>query len=143
MTPCVIDASVAIKWYVPEVHHEAALRLLAQQQQGGLHFHVPDLFLAETGNILWKKLRSQELTPGDLRAITRALWTVPKTIYPTSVLLLAALELAAELDRTVYDCLYLALAGALNCPLVTADLKLYRALRHTPWRGLLTWVSEV
>ena len=143
MSACVIDASVALKWYVPEVHHDRALRLLERQRQGALDFHVPDLFLAETGNILWKKRRTGELDRPDMRRIAEALGAVPKTVYPTAVLLPAALDLAADLDRTVYDCLYLALAGALDCALVTADQKLYRALRPTPWRNLLTWVADL
>ena len=143
MSPCVIDASVAVKWYIPEVHHESALRLLERQRHGGVHFHVPDLFLAETGNILWKKHRTGELERPEMRRIAQALGAVPKTVYPTAVLLTAALDLAAELDRTVYDCLYLALAGALDCPLVTADQKLRRALHLSAWRNLLTWVADL
>lgn len=142
MTPCVIDASVALKWYVPEIHHESALRLLGRQLRGQLHFHVPDLFLAETGNILWKKVRAGELERRQMRQIAEALWAVPKTVYPTGILLPAALDLATELDRTVYDCLYLALAGALDCSLVTADQRLHRGLRNTPWESLLTWVAD-
>ena len=143
MSPRVIDASVALKWYVPEIHYEGAVRLLERQRAGEVHFHVPDLFLAETGNILWKKHRSGDLERPEMLRIAQALGGVPKTVYPTAVLLPAALDLAADLDRTVYDCLYLALAGALACPLVTADQKLYRALHHSAWRNLLTWVGDL
>jgi predicted nucleic acid-binding protein len=139
----VIDASVALKWYLPEVHYERAVRLLERQRAGEVRFHVPDLFLAETGNVLRKKHRTGELDRPEMRRIAQALGAVPKTVYPTAVLLPAALDLAADLDRTVYDCLYLALAGALDCPLVTADQKLYRALRATAWQNRLTWVAEL
>jgi len=143
LSPRVIDASVALKWYVPEVHFEAALRLLERQRAGEVQFHVPDLFLAETVNVLWKKHRAGELQHPEMRRIAEALGSIPKTVYPTAVLLPAALELAADLDRTLYDCLYLALAGALNCPLVTADQKLYRALGRSAWGDLLTWVADL
>jgi predicted nucleic acid-binding protein len=143
LSPWVIDASVAVKWYVPEVHWQGAWRLLERQRAGQVHFHVPGLFLAETGNILWKKRRTGELDRPEIRRIAGALAAVPKTVHPTGVLLPAALELADDLDRSVYDCLYLALAGALGCPLATADQKLYRALHATSWRSILTWVEDL
>ena len=52
MNACVIDASVAIKWYVPEASSEAALRLLNIQREQGISLHVPDLLICEAGNIL-------------------------------------------------------------------------------------------
>ena len=52
----VIDASVAIKWVVPEAGTEEAVELLGR---GGLV--APDLLFAECANILWKKVRNGEL----------------------------------------------------------------------------------
>jgi predicted nucleic acid-binding protein len=47
----VVDASVAIKWYLPEIHSEDALRLIDEERE----LLVPDLVWSEVGNILWKK----------------------------------------------------------------------------------------
>jgi predicted nucleic acid-binding protein len=52
----VVDASVAVKWFVKEDGHEAALGLLAHA-----HLSAPDLVFAETANVLWKKLRRNRL----------------------------------------------------------------------------------
>ena len=41
----------------------------------------------------------------------------------------SALRLAAAHDRSYYDALYLALALAIGCELVTADEKFYRAVK--------------
>ena len=49
----VVDAGVAIKWYVPEIHEREAKRFLDPAHT----LHVPDLFFPEFGNILWKKAR--------------------------------------------------------------------------------------
>jgi hypothetical protein len=49
MADVVVDASVVIKWHVPEIHSDAALRLL---RDDGPALHVPDLLFAEVGNIL-------------------------------------------------------------------------------------------
>jgi len=140
---CVVDASVALKWYVPEPYSENALRLLESHLQGDLALHVPDLFLAESGNILWKKVQRGELSGHEAGEISRALLSVPKTVYPTEILLPAAVRLACALGRTVYDSLYLALAALVDCPMITADQRLYRALGGTEWSVLLRWVGDL
>jgi predicted nucleic acid-binding protein len=139
----VLDASVALKWYVPEVHSDRALQVLESYQAGNLALHVPDLFLAEAGNILWKKVRRGELLERDMEEISRALLSVPKTVYPTELLLPAALKLAHALDTTVYDSLYLALAGLLDCPLITADQKLWRAVSRSRWSQHIRWIGQI
>ena len=143
MNRCVLDASVALKWYVPEVHSALALQVLESHQAGELSLHVPDLFLAEAGNILWKKVRRGELSERDMEEISRSLLSVPKTVYSTELLLPAALKLAHALDATVYDSLYLALAGLLDCPLITADQKLWRAVSQSRWARHIRWIAEI
>jgi predicted nucleic acid-binding protein len=57
---CVLDASVAAKWFLPRAHEtltEEALRLLEGYSKGDTRFLVPDLFWPEFGNILWKAVR--------------------------------------------------------------------------------------
>lgn len=44
----VVDASVVAKWYVPEIHTLAALKLL----DGTYGLDAPDLLPSELGNIL-------------------------------------------------------------------------------------------
>jgi predicted nucleic acid-binding protein len=51
MSAFVVDASVGIKWYVPEVYDVDARRLQAPAHL----LHVPTLWDVETANILWKK----------------------------------------------------------------------------------------
>jgi len=52
------------------------------------------------------------------------------------------LRIAIETGRTFYDSLYVALAEALSCPLVTADEKLYDALRTGPLGSTVRWVTD-
>ena len=143
MNHCVLDASVAVKWYVPEVHSEKALSLLEAQRGADLTIHVPDLFLAGTGNIVWKKVRRREISEREAGEISRALLSVPKVVYPTEVLLPASLELACRLGRTVYDSLYLALAALLDSPLITADQRLFRGLAQAGWTPLVRWIGDL
>lgn len=56
-------------------------------------------------------------------------------------LLRPAYALARQIQRSLYDCLYLALAEVIDGRMVTADRKLYAALKDgDPGRRLL-WVE--
>ena len=85
MNACVIDASVAVKWYVPEVYSEEALHLLAAREKGEVQFHVPDLFASELGNILWKKVRRGVLEEKEAREIARQLLAIPMMVHGSRV----------------------------------------------------------
>ena len=49
-----------------------------------------------------------------------------------SPMMARALQLAIECDHAVYDCVYLAVAEALDSELITADVKFARKLASTP-----------
>ena len=139
MTPLVVDASVAIKWLLPELHSNSARRVLAEDAT----LFAPDLLWAELGNVLWKRVRSGEIAAEDARDLLRDFRRFPVSTTPALVLIGAALEIATQLDRTVYDSLYLALAIGKRCRLVTADRRLYNALKRGPLASTLVWVEDV
>ncbi len=131
MTQFVIDASVAVKWFLPasgEPLADEALRLLAGYADGRFQFAVPDLFWAECANILWKAVRqgrcSRKTAEEAILALKRR--NLPTT--PSTALLEEAFSIATTFDRTVYDSLYVALAIQLRANLVTADERLANAL---------------
>jgi predicted nucleic acid-binding protein len=138
----VVDAGVAIKWYVPEIHASAAKRLL----RPNLTLHVPDLFFAEFSNILWKKarlLKVPEITEEEGREILGLVLGVSLTVHPMAPLARTAYELAVRSRRTpVYDCCYLALAIAQDCRMVTADRTFYDAFKTGSYRSHLLWVAD-
>jgi len=138
MKDLVVDASVAIKWFIPEVHAEAASKLL----NGQTVLYAPDLIGPELGNILWKKTRRGEIGTAKAFQILGIFETIGVEFYPSAVLLPSALDLAVRLDRTVYDCLYLALALAQNCPLVTADRRFHSAVAASAHAGRIRWVED-
>ena len=57
MTRYVVDASVVIKWFIPEIYAESAGFL----QNSSYQLHAPAFFVLEVGNALCKKIRRQEL----------------------------------------------------------------------------------
>ena len=123
-----VDSSVALKWFVPEVLSDEAEHLL----DGSVGLWTPDLLFAEFGNVVWKKVGRGEIRPSEARDIVAALELVPLTVVPCSQLIAAALEIAISYRRTVYDALYLALAVARDCTFITADDRLARALGRGP-----------
>ena len=138
MTRLIVDASVAIKWVVPEEHSEEAYSLLAE----GRDLRSPDLLWAESGNILWKKWRRKELTSQEVGELLTELRRYPLRILPAEPLCDLAWEVAQRFDRSFYDSLYLALAVSDSCPFVTADRRLYNALRTAPDFDLI-WIGDV
>ena len=140
MTALVIASSVAIKWYVPEAYAAEALRV----RNGSDPLHAPDFLEVELAAILWKKIRRGLMTRSladSVRADLPALGLV--TFHPTRPLVPPAFDLADRTGRTVYDCLYLALAIQLGGVMVTADDKLVNSLAGTPWVSSVLRLADV
>lgn len=139
MSRFVVDASVAIKWFTPEVHSDKAIRL----RQPAHDLHVPTFFAVEVGNIPWKKVRRQELALAEAESVLSRLPTLPLREHPDGPLVPAAFALAEQTGRTVYDCLYLALAIHLGGRMVTADERFRNALATTALASHLCWVEDI
>jgi len=138
MTCYVVDASVAVKWFVPEPHTQAALRFL----DGDHQLIAPDLLVPEIGNTLWKKVTRKEVPLRVAKEILQMLNTTPIDFYPSAPLLETALNISIKERRNIYDSLYLALALLKKCRLVTADEKLLNFLRKSPLADHLLWVQD-
>ena len=128
MSAFVVDASVVVKWFVPEIHSDAARRLLTLSHE----YFAPDLLFAETANTIWKKIRRGELTAEHGRRLVDDIGRAALDTVPCRVLALDAHELAHATDRTVYDSLYLALAIRLKTRMLTADERLEAAVTALP-----------
>ena len=123
MRTLVVDASIAVKWVVEEEGTAEALRLLERSK-----LIAPELLVAECANILWKKVRRDELSNEEALLAARLLQSAEIELTPTRLLLEPATRIAIELDHPAYDCIYLALAAERDCPFVTADERLLRKL---------------
>ena len=139
MSIFVVDASVAIKWFFPEIHGDAALGLLEGQHT----LHAPDVIFSEFGNVLWKRFRKNQISTKEASATIEALLSVPLQVQSTQSLIPLALEIACGTHRTVYDSLYLAAATVQQSLFVTADSKLYNALKKGPFSAHLLWVEDI
>lgn len=124
----IIDASVGVKWFVPEDDADKALALLLSDD-----LCVPRLFLSEISNALWKKARLGEI---DLALVEPVASVEQVANYIDDAEHIGrALIIARELDHPVYDCLYLAAAEALDMKLVTADARFLRKVKGTAFQA--------
>ncbi len=135
----VIDASVALKWFVEEDGTAQAAALLA----GSDWLIAPDLILAEVGNAAWKAVRSGMMLPEQFDHAAARLPVAFDELVPLAGLSRRAAAIALALDHPVYDCCYLAVAEARDAPLVTADRRLLRRLADTPWARLVIDLRSV
>ncbi len=134
----VVDASVAIKWFVRENMHEEATQLLA----GDESLLAPDLLLPEVANIAWKKAVRQEIGPEQAVRIVEACLDGGPVLVPSSGLIERAMQMALALTHSVHDCLYLACAEAAGGVLVTADDAFCRTGRQTALAPLVRYLGQ-
>ncbi len=138
-TRLVVDSSVVVKWLLPEPDSETAAKVLDLYQEGTASFLVPDLMYAEVGNVLWKRWRKENIEIEDFYQAIAVLLELNFDLRPTADLLPHALQVATRYGRTVYDSLYLALSQKESAPFVTADKRLFNAVRdsldHIFWLG--------
>jgi predicted nucleic acid-binding protein len=111
----VIDASVALKWVIPEADSDRAAALLNTE------LIAPGFWLAEVANALWRHIRLRQMTPDQALRRLGELASAPVASLSVEPHIAVALTLAIELRHPVYDCLYLALALHADTHVVTAD----------------------
>ncbi len=125
----VVDASVALKWFIgaegDEPHTESAMQLLRGIDDDRLRLIQPPHFFAEVAAVL---ARVAPLSAADnLRDLWRIKWQVEDS---TSVYLLAT-ELATQFQHHLFDTLYHAIAIHTQAStLVTADDRYFSKSRR-------------
>jgi predicted nucleic acid-binding protein len=125
----VVDSSVTFKWFVIEVDRPKAINLRDGFQNGTHELFAPDLLPTEIANALIVAERGKRIAPGEAELLlAQALKSLP-VIVDAVPLLPRALEIAKRYQRSVYDCLYVALAELEQCEFITADMKLVNALQ--------------
>lgn len=112
----VVDASVAVCWYLPDPSSERATALL----QGAEPLIAPGLLQMEIASVLLRAVRRGELTAREAARVTgellpRAITLVPDWPPATVVLATATLH-----GGTVWDAVYVATAISHHASLVTA-----------------------
>ena len=125
----VIDASVALKWFVEENGTRQAAALLA----GSDMLVAPDLIVAEVCNAGWKAVRAGMMRPEQHDHAAARLALAFDELLPLAPLAERAVVLSRRLGHPTYDCFYLVLAEERAARMVTADQRLIRRLAGTQW----------
>jgi predicted nucleic acid-binding protein len=137
---CVVDASVAVKLWLPEPLAAETRALFALSSDPASVFHVPDLFFAECANILWKQVQRGNATTNQVLAHSSDMQALPLQRTATFDLVADALSMALAHAISAYDACYVALAVRLQVPLFTADEKLARRFAGTSIA--VTWLGN-
>src|SRR5215212_8217090 len=95
----VVDASVVIKWFVPEAGSDAASRLLASEHR----LEAPDLLFAEIANVVWKKILRGQLTRAEGQLLVIDFEKIAVNTTPCRALASDAHAIALITSRSVYD----------------------------------------
>ncbi|HET6522540.1 MAG TPA: type II toxin-antitoxin system VapC family toxin, partial [Geminicoccaceae bacterium] len=119
------------KWFVYEEGSDEARVLV----EAGESLIAPDLVIAESCNVAWKKRRTGQMTREQAELLTGQLAGVFDLLFPSSPFAARALAMAEILAHPVYDCFYLALAEQVGVQVVTADARLLNRLRGTAWQA--------
>lgn len=134
----VVDASVVVEFLAPGRLGESADRFIGGLAwPSPLELLAPDLLLLEVANALRKLalMRSISDVAAD-KAVSRLSELGIAIVAPAPLL---ADAWALRNQFTIYDALYVALAQNLGIPLVTADVRLSRAMKGT---GAETWIVD-
>ena len=136
----VIDASVAIKWFVEEDTSALAASLLTESEL----LHAPDFLLIELANIAWKKVLRGDISVEHAQLISARAREPFVSLHPAAALHERALEIAIELQHPVYDCMYLACAELIEdgC-LVSADRRFYDTVAAGRYSALMKPLSSL
>lgn len=138
---CVVDASVAVKWFAHgdwatrEDPIEPATALLLACRDGAVDFYQPPHFLAEVAAVL------ACLTPHTAIQSIEDLTAMSFTWAAPTVACQRAIALATQLNHHLFDTLYHALA--LETPgthFVTADRRYFDKAQHL---GQIIWLPDV
>ena len=136
------DASVAVKWYLPEgMEADISLAMEFQRRAEGMLF-APDLLLLEVGSGMLTRMRKGE---ADMAKVLFAARDLPRCVALsplTESLIVLTLEIGAEMGHYPQDCLYLAQAVAEGRTLVTADGKFIRKAENSRWRDYVVGLPD-
>ncbi len=141
MNSVVLDASFIIKLLIDEAGSTVAKAVFERYEESGYHLLAPGHAFAEVTEVLCRKRRRGAVTSQQL---ARALDFLARRIAVSSLdnLLEPAADLALSYRVSVYDALYVVLADETELMMLTCDLKLAAALRHSPDARSILGVDE-
>ena len=127
MTALVIDASVAVKWFVTEPDSPRAQHLLSSVPT----LLAPEIILAEAGGALSRLVRTGQLPLASGVAAVHDIRRYFTELAPLDPLIDEAFATSISLRHPLPDCFYLVLSRRRGVPLITADGEFLRKVAGT------------
>ena len=125
----VVDASVAIKWFLEDEDYvDQSRAVLNAFGNGSIRLLAPEHLILEVANAIRSAVLSNRLTTQDGERSIAYLLTLDIPRVGGRELVVSGYRMAIRYDCVFYDALYLALADAVRCPLLHADRKLQTAV---------------
>jgi predicted nucleic acid-binding protein len=134
----VVDASVAVKWLVPEDMSELAKELSGTKDR----LVSPRLIVTEIANALVRKVMQGTIAPEEAKSQFTALPRFLPELVEVEDLIESALENACVLRHPIYDLIYLEAARRLDAQLVTADRRFTAKIAGTDFARHVTLLSD-
>lgn len=128
--PCyVLDASVALKWYLDdEPYNDHAVAVFAAFSEGHIDLIVPQHIQYEVANALRNAVRRRRFSAERARVTLMEFLELDIPIVAGHGLISRAWDVAQRYDCPFYDGLYVALSDTTALPLIHADRKLHNSL---------------
>lgn len=139
MKPLIVDASVGIKWIIPEEGSDQANTLFDFDEL----FIVPKLFFLEVDAVLTKQIRLGIWNISEISEVQKIIDEISFRVINYSTVRKLAIEIATELPIALYDGIYLAAAVSQNGIMVTADQKLVNGLANTSLNDYLQSIWDL
>jgi predicted nucleic acid-binding protein len=134
----VIDASVAVKWFVSEEASDKADEVSASDHT----LLAPRLIMTEVANALARKAMQKLITPLEAAEYVRTLPQFFTGLIDVEDLMEPALQNACSYMHPIYDFVYLEAARRRNARMLTADQKFFATVKGTHLAKFVISLSE-
>ena len=134
----IVDASVVLSAFFPDEGQARAQALIREHVIGRVALGAPTLLLYEVTNAVVQAQRRGRIGDEQANDLLTSFEGLGIALQP--VAWQQMLPLAQRFNRSAYDSAYLALAEMTGRPLLTADRRLYNAVReHLDW---VQWIGD-
>jgi predicted nucleic acid-binding protein len=134
----IVDAGVAVKWFVAEQD----ARIADEIASSGHRLFAPQILLAEVANALIRKAMIGLMSTADAQRYWRSLSNYLDGLIAVDDMIEPALVNACELRHPIYDLTYLEIARRLDAQLITADRRFITKLANTDLARHVTFLSD-
>lgn len=129
----VLDASVAVKWFLPEIHQAESFNLLKSNPV----LIAPEFLKVEFDSILSKWCRSGRFNYERAEEVRSVFNKIKIYFVDLDDIADISFEISAKMPVTYYDALYLCTAKLYECKMVTFDRKLYKSVKDSEFETYL------